>query len=277
MSNNNQFLDPLYESLVISFNIDNNRISSTDLRYYLEKFETLIDSINLSLNHNNIGGYDTVSIDVLAFEHGSFVLPLSICKIFTQKNLEKLRKITENPTAAIIIGEVVVMLLTSNHYEKSETIFNEPYSLENRVLLQDSNIAKAVKDLSILTIENDSIDSFSISYKIANGDEKKITITKSQLHKTKYTMEDCIEKEYQSNKRTESLEIISPDYREDGYIWKFLYNGEIQYFVVRDYDFLKRVSEQRIAFRRGDRIDVEMTTVGYGENTDYYITKVLNY
>lgn len=68
------------EFFELTLNIDDSRISAIELIGFLSNTEELFKSINQTLNSKYAVGYDSVSIDVLALEKGSFKIPLCVKK-----------------------------------------------------------------------------------------------------------------------------------------------------------------------------------------------------
>jgi len=141
---NNHYLNEFkIERFELALNIDGSRISSNELRSYLLQLEKLVDSINETLNEYNDWGYDAISIDVVALERGSFKIPLIFKKFINSENYKKFKSLTENPTAAAIIGGIIVSLFTGTPNKDVERFYNDQNFKE--VILRDSKTAKAVK------------------------------------------------------------------------------------------------------------------------------------
>lgn len=273
MSNYNRYPKPQVESFTITLNIENSRISSKDLRAYLYHLEKLVDSINQTvIFHNNDMGFDSVSIDVLAIEQGSFRLPLSINKLLTSKRIGKIKKITENPTASIIIGGIVLNLLFSG-------VHPGPYDvpgIKNEHFLENINTAKAVKEIAKLTIDNDSIRDLVVTYETPDGKVEEV-ISKEILGKTKAVMDNAIEENERPHfLEDETLQIISPGLGDDPeLLWKFKFNNKIIEAEMRDRTYLHKINNGDISFHYGDKIQVDMMVEGRGKDKKYYIIRVL--
>ena len=298
MNNYYRFGEPYYEYFELSFNIDDSRLSSKELRSYLLQFEKLVDSINQTLRYRfSEESYDKISIDVLAIEHGSFKIPL----LFKKENIERiknqLKDLTKNPTVAIIIGEIVVHLLTSGLNRPVDVpAVQEPPRIEKNVFLENSDTVKAIKKISKMAIDNDSIRDLTVIYENGNGEKEKIQISKMVLQETFKFMEDVEYEEKReallntsSSRETndvlgydekcevfndETIEIISM-YDSVKPILHFKFKNGVLYAEIRDARFIDRRKAGSVILREGDRIRVDMVALGYGKNKEYYITRVL--
>lgn len=298
MNNYYRFGEPYYEYFELSFNIDDSRLSSKELRSYLLQFEKLVDSINQTLRYRfSEESYDKISIDVLAIEHGSFKIPL----LFKKENIERiknqLKDLTKNPTVAIIIGEIVVHLLTSGLNRPVDVpAVQEPPRIEKNVFLENSDTVKAIKKISKMAIDNDSIRDLTVIYENGNGEKEKIQISKMVLQETFKFMEDVEYEEKReallntsSSRETndvlgydekcevfndETIEIISM-YDSVKPILYFKFKNGVLYAEIRDARFIDRRKAGSVILREGDRIRVDMVALGYGKNKEYYITRVL--
>jgi len=275
---NNYYLKDLKEfkceKFELALNVEESRISSKELRSYLLQFEKLVDSINQTLNDYNDLGYDAISIDVVALEQGSFKIPLIFKKYFNSKNYEKIIKITENSTAAIVIGHIIISLLTGKPYSDVEMNYDAPRTLEETIL-RDSKTAKAVKKIAELAIYNDSIHDLSITYE-GNEGEQKITISKESLHKTKDAMDEVIYyNEGFQHLNGVYLKIISPAWSfEPNDLWTFSFQGKMINAIMHDRKFQREFETERIHFKKGDKILVDMVVEGHGRHKIYNIIKV---
>ncbi len=275
---NNYYLKDLKEfkceKFELALNVEESRISSKELRSYLLQFEKLVDSINQTLNDYNDLGYDAISIDVVALEQGSFKIPLIFKKYFNSKNYEKIIKITENSTAAIVIGHIIISLLTGKPYSDVEMNYDAPRTLEE-TFLRDSKTAKAVKKIAELAIYNDSIHDLSITYE-GNEGEQKITISKESLHKTKDAMDEVILfNESPHHLNHVYLKIISPARKYDNDdLWTFRFHGKLIDAIMYDHGFQRDFDYGRIYLKKGDKIMVDMIVEGHGRHKIYNIIKV---
>lgn len=299
MNNYYRFKEPYsYEYFELSLNIDDSRLSSKELRSYLFQFEKLVDSINQTLRyHSSEESYDKISIDVLAIEHGSFRIPL----LFKKGNLEKiknqLKDLTNNPTAAIIIGEIVVHLLISGLNKPVDVPpVQEPHRIEN-VFLENPDTVKAIKRISKMAIDNDSVRDLTVVYENGKGEKERIEISKTVLRETFEYMENVMEyeekREVLSNTSSiqETNELIGGAL---GYDEKCEVFNDETIEIISVYDGVKpllhckfregvlyaeihdtRCSKARIiSLQKGDRIRVDMVALGRGKNKKYYITRV---
>jgi len=271
---NNPYLNEfLSEKFELALNVEESRISSKELRSYLLQLEKLVDSINQNLNDYKDLGYDAISIDVVALERGSFKIPLIFKKFFNSDNYEKIKKITENPTAAAIIGGIIVSLFTGNPHRDIERIYEDPYIFEK--VIRDSKTAKAVKKIAELAINNDSIHDLNITYE-GNEGEQKITISKESLHRTKDVMDEVIYyNEGLQHLNGVCLKIISPAWSfEPNDLWTFSFQGKMINAIIHDHKFQREFETERIHFKKGDKILVDMVVEGRGKHKHYHILHV---
>lgn len=261
------------EYFEFSLNIDESRISSTDLISYLSNTQILCQAINSTLNAKFSIGYDNIEIDVLAIEKGSFKIPLCI------------KKITRNPLFAsitgTIIGGVVVNLLTNQNTSYSIQTPIESIEVTNADFLESTNTKHAIGRIAQLAIETDGLKDVSMKYEKENGDYEKVTIAKETLSQIAYENNN-IESEQMTNLQEQvRLEIVSPVFLDKPSTWKVLYNNTAISAQMADVDFLDTMDVQKIAFAKGDAIiaDLEciVTNTANGIKQKYYIRKVHSY
>lgn len=274
---NNYYLNEFKsEGFVLALNVTESRISSSELRSYLLQLEKLVDSINETLNDYYGSVYDAISIDVVALERGSFKIPLMFRKFFNSENFEKIKRMTENPTAAIIIGNIIVNLFTGGMAPRNvEEIHEDPKVME--IFYRNIKTVKAVKKIAELAIYNDSIHDLSITYEGKEG-EQQISISKELLRDTKIFMDDIIINDERPHFLKEVyLNVISPTLGDgDDVLWKFRLEGKIIEAEMHDSSFQKLFNEGEITFKNGDEVLVDMMVEGRGKHKNYYIIHVYN-
>jgi len=284
------------EHFELSLDIEDSRLSSKELRAYLLQLERLVGSINQTLNqYSDLDGfgrrYDGVSIDVLAIEHGSFKLPLHI-----RKRIRKdIRRLTNNPTTAIIIGEIVVHLLTSGYHNPENEAISDNCRIERNVFLENPATAKAVKEISRLAIGNDSVRNLTVVYEKGNGEREKINISKEGLYETRAFVEDFEATKLNSEifevekLETENIEVIREEememmeiigYRSPRPVLRLRYRDKTILAEIRDSEYQNRSSENRYDIHnllRHNFIIADMVAVGQGRSKKYFIIRIIGF
>lgn len=275
MRNNNCYSDSLNEYFDLVLNVDNSCISSKELRAYLLQLEKLVDSINQTLRYSEFAGFESISIDVIALEHGSFKIPLIIKKIIKPENFKILKEITDNSTVGTIIGGIIVHLLLSGSPIREELIATDPYRIPEKEYLDNIDSARAVKSIAKLAIDNDCIHDLSITYESRKG-KQTIKITKETLIETEQIMDNIIENyEKPFFLHKETVIILSPDFNDNPKsLWKFMFNNRIIEAEMQDHSYRERVKSGEIIFHYRDAITVDMMFEGGGKNRKYYIVHV---
>lgn len=260
------------EFFELTLNIEDSRISTSELIELLSNTDALFKSINQTLNTKYSAGYDSISIDVLALEKGSFKIPLYV------------KKIVNNPifvaAAGTLLGEFAYNLLSNNINSQTVLIESENVIIENRDLLDNRNTTHAISNIAKMALEIDSIRDIAVTYEKKNGEREKVSISKEVLSEVAKNQEN-LEENIQNIQTNVVLEIISPVFMNKPTSWKVLYNGSPITAKMTDEDFLETMDLQRIAFAKGDVIVADIESVA--TNTDkgiklkHYIKKVHSY
>lgn len=246
-------------------------ISTYDLIAYLSDTNKLITSINQTLNTKYAIGFDQIEIDVVAFEKGSFKIPLYI------------KKITENPTISSVVGSVfgvlISGLLSNNQEAKTIQYGTDKVVVTNDELLKNRATANAVGNIARMAVESDGIKDLSVTYEKANGEKEQVVINKRTLSQVMYEVpeDDSI-----SNIVTNAtLEIVSPVFVDKPATWKVAYDGNQFTAQMTDEDFLGKMNLQKLSFAPGDVIIADMEVVAKtterGIRLKHYIRKVHKY
>lgn len=246
-------------------------ISTYDLIAYLSDTNKLITSINQTLNTKYAIGFDQIEIDVVAFEKGSFKIPLYI------------KKITENPTISSVVGSVfgvlISGLLSNNQEAKTIQYGTDKVVVTNDELLKNRATANAVGNIARMAVESDGIKDLSVTYEKANGEKEQVVINKRTLSQVMYEVpeDDSI-----SNIVTNAtLEIVSPVFVDKPATWKVAYDGNQFTAQMSDEDFLGKMNLQKLSFAPGDVIIADMEVVAKtterGIRLKHYIRKVNKY
>ena len=216
-------------------------------------------------------GFDQIEIDVVAFEKGSFKIPLYI------------KKITENPTISSVVGSVfgvlISGLLSNNQEAKTIQYGTDKVVVTNDELLKNRATANAVGNIARMAVESDGIKDLSVTYEKANGEKEQVVINKRTLSQVMYEVpeDDSI-----SNIVTNAtLEIVSPVFVDKPATWKVAYDGNQFTAQMTDEDFLGKMNLQKLSFAPGDVIIADMEVVAKtterGIRLKHYIRKVHKY
>lgn len=261
------------EHFELLLNIENSSLSTQDLISYLSNIDKLIQSINDTLNYKYSIGYDQILVDVIAFEKGSFKIPLSI------------KKITKNPLfvsiTGTLIGGIAANLFTNNIDTYKVYTPTESVTVANKDFLENNTTKKSIECIAMMAVEKDSIKDIAITYEKDNGDCERITINKETLSQLRYEAPTEDLEQLSNIQEHVKLEIVSPVFIEKPAAWKVLYNNETISAQMVDKDFLETMNTQKIAFAKGDIIvaDLEFVAINteQGIKIKQYIKKVYSY
>ena len=253
-------------------NVENSRVSTVELVGYLSNIDKLFQSINQTLNSKFAIGYDAISIDVIAFEEGSFKIPLFINKVLHNQIFIS--------AAGTLLGGLALNLFSNNSNPQTITTGNETIVVEDKDLLSNRNTSEALGNIARMTINNDMIRDISITYEKDNGERERVSISKevlTSIDQNEIQTSDSIE----SIQTNVTLEIVSPVFMNRPSSWRVLFNGSIINAKMTDLDFLETMDAQRIAFAKGDVIiaDLECITTASdkGIRLKHFIRKVHSY
>lgn len=260
------------EFFEISLNVEDSRISAIELIGLLSNTEVLFKSINQTLNSKFSVGYDSISIDVLALERGSFKIPLCV------------NKVVSNPifasTAGTLLGGLALNLLSNNPKPQTVLVDIDHIVIENKDLLNNRKTIHTVGNIAKMALETDGIRDITITYEKSNGARERTCISKEILSEVANIQEELVEN-IQNIQTNVVLEIVSPVFKNKPTLWKVLYNGLPITAKMADQDFLETMDIQRIAFAKGDVIvaDIESiaTNTEKGIKLRHYIRKVHSY
>lgn len=260
------------EFFELTLNIENSRISTSELIELLSNTDALFKSINQTLITKYSVGYDDISIDVLALERGSFKIPLCVKKVVNNTIFAS--------TAGTLLGGLALNLLSNNTDSQTVLVKSDNVVIENKDLLDNRNTTDAIVNIAKMALETDSIRDIAVTYEKGNGEREKVSISKEVLSEVANCHEELIEN-IQNIQTNVVLEIVSPVFMNKPTSWKVLYNGSAITAKMTDRDFLETMDIQRIAFAKGDVIiaDVESvaTNTNKGIKLKHYIRKVHSY
>ena len=135
-----------YEFFELRLGVEDSRISSKDLISYLTNIETMFNSVNKVLNIKDTLGYDSIEIDVLALEKGSFKIPISIKKIASK---------TLIGVATTVIGEITASAIKSIVAQRDP----QRERIETQYIIEDRDSIESIKRIADLALGNNSIKS----------------------------------------------------------------------------------------------------------------------
>ncbi len=260
-----------HEFFELTLNTQNNGISSSELIAYLTNTDKLINSLNYTLNTKYAIGFDSIEIDVLALEKGSFKIPIRI------------KKITNNATFSAIVGAVfgglISHVFTANPDAHMIQTESDTIPIVNTELLQNKGTVNAVSNIAKLAIESNDINNINITYENSNGDIEQIAIDKQTLSQV---VCDTLEEDSISNLvQNVTLEIVSPVFVNKPAAWKVTYDNKTFTAKMTDKDFLEIMNIQKLSFAKGDAIIADMEVVAKtterGIRLSHYIRKVHTY
>ena len=220
------------------------------------------------MNEKYSAGYQSVEIEVLAFEEGSFNIPVRI---------KKKAKALLFTVAGGVLGNLATDLLKNvagtNEIHTSDNVV----IVDNSVLLKNKSTADSVGAIAGLATSNDNIRDISLTYDKQDGNREKVTISKEIL---KEVAQKSVEEEQFFNIQTNlTLVIVSPVFSDEPASWKVCYNGGTPFMArMMDLDFIENIGAKKIAFGKGDAIVADLeTTITYtdkGPQTKHNIVKV---
>lgn len=259
------------EFFELTLNVPNSQIPVAELIEYLKNTDKLFKGVNQTLNERYAIGFNSIELDVIPFEKGSFRIPVWI------------KKIAKNPyfagVVATVIGDIVVCLLKNDLGIHEIPVNNDTVVVEGNKLLENKTTADALSSIANLVLHNDSIRDISVTYEKSNGERENVGITKTALKKV---AEYCMDTEVTNYLQTSvTLEIVSPVFSDGPSNWKVKYNARVLSAKMMDADFLEIMGAKGIAFGKGDTIvadlETEMTDAVAGGRPRYNIIKVISY
>lgn len=259
------------EFFELTLNVANSQVPIAELIEYLRNTDKLFKGVNQTLNEKYAIGYNTISIEVIPFEEGSFKIPVWI---------KKVAKSTFMVTVAgTVLGEIIAPLLKNELGIHEIQMEKEVVVVDDKKLLDNKTTADALSCIANLTIHNDSIRDISVTYEKGNGERDNICISKTTLSKVaEYGVEEEVNSYLQTNV---TLEIVSPVFSEEPSNWKVRYNDKVFTAKMKDADFLEIMGASGIAFGKGDTIVADLETimadVATGGRPKFIITKVISY
>lgn len=259
------------EFFELTLNVENSHVPIAELIEYLRNTDKLFKGVNQTLNEKYAIGFNTVELEIVPFEEGSFRIPIWI------------KKVAKNPyfvgTVVTVIGEIIACLLKNELGIHELQLQDQVVIVEEQKLLENKTTADALSNIASLAIHNDSINDISVTYEKSNGDREKIRISRTVLTQiAEYNNEEETSSYVQTNL---TLEIVSPVFSDEPSNWKVRYNDRIYPAKMKDADFLETMNAKGIAFGKGDTIVADFETVvadvATGGRPKYNILKVISY
>lgn len=239
MENNNSKV-VLQEEFILTFGVDDSRMPITDLSDLLFKTNKLFMSLNKTLKDSGNSGYDDISINVLAFEKGSFK---------TKINIEK---ITNNSLVGSTVGTILGGLFMSLFINQAN--INQAKSPTTPI---DVGTIEIVKEFSKILANNENLKSIKFTSK--SGEiVQEFELTNRELLEI---ANRPIENRTGVIKYAE-LEVQGVDFWEDSITLWLRYSGKDYYFShIQDNYFAKLALSGEIAFRKGDLIIADINII----------------
>lgn len=239
MENNNSIV-VLQEEFILTLGVDDSRMPITDLVDLLYKTNKLFLSLNKQLKDSGYSEYDDITINVLAFEKGSFKIRFIIEKITNNSLI--------GSTVGTILGELFLSLFIN------QTNINQAESTTTPI---DVDTIEIVKEFSGILANNDNLETIKFTSK--SGDKvQEIELTKRELSEI---ANRPIENRTGEIKYAE-LKIIGVDFWEDSITLSLNYCGKDYYFSpIQDNNFTEKVLSGEIAFRKGDMIIADIDII----------------
>lgn len=259
------------EKFELIVNTNTSSISARDLIKYVANTEALIKNLNYELNRKYATGYDQVCLEIEALEKGSF------------KIISVLKKLSENPTASIVLGGIILKFLTNDPSSTVVNIYNSDVTINTTELLENRNIIRSRSNIAKTLCEDNNAESLTIKI---HGDEeypKEIRIEKEVLQGIIISDEPMDEKQSHLMKNIQ-LVIVSPVLESEPASWKVKLISDRKISArMTDEDFLKLMSDNpNIAFGKGDKIIADLESIvtkkeNGKETVQHFIRKVHSY
>lgn len=265
----NTYID--FEDFNFTINTSTSTVPVSDLLLYLSNYEKMAQSINHILNKNGCLGFDQVTVEVVAFNHGSFDIK------------GRIKRVTQNQTFAAISSCVIGILLTKalscdstptlviNNYEGGEV------NITYEQLVDDKDLIKARSNIARTATSDINVSSLSISY--GESETRKIDIPSLKSIIVEDLEDNNIETTTYRNVR---LRIIAPVLESKPASWRVSFDNRSFSAKMMDEDFLNKMDKQKIAFGKGDIIIADLDCVvceseDKRKHPKYYIRKVYWY
>lgn len=261
----NDFTIKSIEDFEIILESEGHAVSSTELISILANYRQLLKGVNITLNKKYAAGYDVIDFDVIAFDQGSFRIPIKIKKFSYE-------------VAVAVVGGVIVNLLQNDVKSTTVRTSNEVIEVSKLDLMENLSTKEAVVNIAKTAVESDSISGLSLNYTKEDGTSENIRIEKKQLEPIASINTD-VEPQVQTNMCEMRLVVVAPVLDDKKVQWKFrTQTGQNISAKMDDADFLEKLEKEHIAFGKHDVLQVVLeTTVTYNEDDQPRYTHVVKH
>lgn len=233
------------ETIEFKLEMEEKALPVTELIQYLQNIQSMIVSINDTLNQKTGQGYDELEVELEACKEGSFRIPTRIRGWLKYPLLVT--------TYGCFLSQAIGLLFKED--SSSQTMITQEQLLENQTT-KDS-----VASIAQMVVANDRMSSMSLIYKTEAGEEQRLNISKETL-KTLSQQEDVAEEALGSEEeytyREVRLELIGPILEEGSNAWKVRFKGKQLNVAMEDDIFAQRIKAGAVEFKYGDLLIVDL-------------------
>lgn len=188
-------------------------------------------------------------------------------------------------------GEPVIDVKTQDGSDEVELLTENTKITTNRdtaVLMQDPEIRRAIKDLTVTPLANKANAVFKIkSDEIVDSTdgtkEEQVTVlieSGKEIDTLTKLSENIIQEPDVEIKSEAMVTITQINFSSGESGWKMKYDGKERSVVLRDIAFLSKINADQASFRKGDWLKVNLKivkTFGVQTKTTYIITEVVEH
>lgn len=189
-------------------------------------------------------------------------------------------------------GEPVISVKTQDGYDEVELLTENTKiktSKETAILMQDDEIRRAIKDLTVAPLANKTDAVFKIKREETTEEQGEITteetvaveIESGKQIETLTKLSERIPQEHEVEVKPEVLITITQINFSSGKSgWKMKLDGKECAVVLQDVAFMASINADQASFRKGDWLKVNLKivkTFGTQTKTTYIITEVLDH
>lgn len=273
--------------------IENGAMDIKDLAPALLSLSELLDEASDILNPEGT----KVSLYLRAIDKGSFIAELSIIqniyqdflKLFNSDDITALLAFAAALGIGVNGANGLFQLIQKIRNRKIKSVKENKDSIEVTIEMQDGDVIVVKKDAFVLfrrtsvrkkvariiePLKTKGIDIF----KIINNDQVMVEVSKERADD--FAAPD-VGIEVISDRTTDAIvEIVSLSFKE-GNKWRVWDGNATINVTITDKDFLTRVDESRVSFKKDDLLKVTMHTVQSstpdGLKNEYEITKIIKH
>ena len=233
------------ETIEFKLEMEEKALPVAELIQYLQNIQSMIVSINDTLNQKTGQGYDELEVELEACKEGSFRIPTRIRGWLKHPLLVT--------TYGCFLSPAIGLLFKED--SSSQTMITQEQLLENQTT-KDS-----VASIAQMVVANDRMSSMSLIYRTEAGEEQRLNISKETL-KTLSQQEDVAEEALGSEEeytyREVRLELIGPILEEGSNAWKVRFKGKQLNVAMEDDIFAQRIKAGAVEFKYGDLLIVDL-------------------